>query len=34
MELAGRYNLSRKPRETDKALRGRILKTIKEARTT
>lgn len=33
-KAAGRYNLSRKPRETDKALRERILKTIKEARTT
>ena len=33
-KAAGRYNLSRKPGETDKALRERILKTIKEVRTT
>lgn len=33
-KAASRYNLRRKPGETDKALRERILKTIKEARTT
>lgn len=33
-KAASRYNLSRKPGETDKALRERILKTIKEVRTT
>lgn len=33
-KAAGRYNLIRKPGETDKALRERILKTIKEVRTT
>ena len=33
-KAAGRYNLSRKPGETDKDLRERILKTIKEVRTT
>ena len=33
-KAASRYNLRRKPGETDKALRERILKTIKEVRTT
>lgn len=33
-KAAGRYNLIRKPGETDKALRERILKTIKEVRST
>ena len=33
-KAASRYNLSRKPGETDKDLRERILKTIKEVRTT
>lgn len=33
-KVASRYNLRRKPGETDKALRERILKTIKEVRTT
>lgn len=33
-KAAGRYNLNRKPGETDKALRERIMKTIKEVRTT
>ena len=33
-KAASRYNLRRKPGETDKDLRERILKTIKEVRTT
>ena len=33
-KAASRYNPRRKPGETDKALRERILKTIKEVRTT
>lgn len=33
-KAASRYNLSRKPGETDKDLRERILKIIKEVRTT
>ena len=33
-KAASRYNLRRKPGETDEALRERILKTIKEVRTT
>ena len=33
-KAASRYNLHRKPGETDKDLRERILKTIKEVRTT